>query len=311
MQGKIAIHDADNTLFPNLALMKISAYYKSKGNKVDWFSPLEAKKYLAVFSSSVFTFKKGKFSNYLPEHTVYGGTGYNKFCRLPEEAEKFKPDYEIYGIDYSLGFITRGCPNKCFWCIVPEKEGGVKPNAEAKEIIVHDKAVLLDNNILASQFGIEQLEEISKMEVKIDLCQGIDSRYMDKEIAHLFSKIKWLKPVRLACDNQAQKKPLEKAVHNLREADVTPKRYSCYVLLKNSIDDAYDRVMFAHSLGVNPFVMPYRDFNSKNEVPYEHRKFARWVNHKAVFKSTDWENYRLNYPRKRQRGNNAGFFHNI
>lgn len=122
---KIGLIDVDgHGGFPNLALMKISAYHKSMGDDVQWASPIF--KYDKIYKSKVFTFTADDTYIYNCE-TVCGGTGYDIVKKLSEEMEYIAPDYSIYpSIDNktAYGFLTRGCPNKCKWCIVPKKEGG-------------------------------------------------------------------------------------------------------------------------------------------------------------------------------------------
>lgn len=125
----IGIHDAElehikNKTFPNFALMKISAYHKSLGDNVEWWIPLNT--YDRVYSSKVFDYTPE--NPYLPEDTIKGGTGYGMYNELPAEIENMFPDYSIYPkCDYAIGFLTRGCPNKCEWCYVPRKEGNIRP----------------------------------------------------------------------------------------------------------------------------------------------------------------------------------------
>ena len=115
---RIAIHDADmehfgkSDKFPNYALMKISAYHKARGDTVEWFTACERDLYDKVYSSKVFDFTPE--NDYLPADTVKGGTGYGIYEDLPEEIDSMFPDYSIYPeCDYAIGFLTRGCPNKC------------------------------------------------------------------------------------------------------------------------------------------------------------------------------------------------------
>lgn len=115
---KVGLHDGDKTNFPNLALMKLSAWHKQKGDTVEWFIPLM--QYDVVYSSKVFTFTP--VDPYLPDNTIKGGTGYGIYKDLPEEIDRMKPDYSIYpSIDYAIGYLTRGCIRKCPWCVVPKK----------------------------------------------------------------------------------------------------------------------------------------------------------------------------------------------
>ena len=289
----IGLYSADKNSYPNLALMKLSAYHKAKGDVVSWYVPLE--KYDKIYSSKVFTYSHE--NDYLPKGTKKGGTGYQAFKTLPNEIEHIKPDYTLYGIDYSLGFLTRGCPNNCQWCIVPKKEGNIRSNADIKEFLQHDKAVLMDNNVLACNHGIKQLEKISNLGIKVDFNQGLDARLIDDSIAKLLSKVKWLHPVRLACDTSSQMPIIQKAVTLLRWHNVTPSKYFIYVLVK-SIDDAIERIKFLKGLSLDPFAQPYREYQNNTEPTKEQKNFARWVNHKAVFKSVKWDDYRKTIPNK-------------
>lgn len=286
----IALHVVDNTGFPNLALMKLSMYHKQAGDSVEWFWPLYADIYDKVYSSSVFSFNEAP-NTYLPLNTIKGGTGYGQFNKLPQVIDNIEPDYSLYNIDYSVGFLTRGCPNKCTWCVVPDKEGGVHAYRTVSQVCKHDKVCFMDNNVLASDFGIEQLQELGKMNVKVDFNQGLDARLLDDRIAEYLSKIKWWKPLRLACDSQNMKPYIERAVALLRRHNVTPSTYFCYVLVTEDIEEAIDRVGFCRALKIDPFAQPYRDFNKKTPITREQKHFARWVNHKAVFKTVTWEEY--------------------
>ena len=280
----IAIHDADGGKFPNLALRKLRAWHKIRGDHIELFNPLF--KYDRIYSSKVFTFTE--VDPYLHESAVKGGIGYELDENLPEEVEHTCPDYS--GLDYSFGFLTRGCNRNCAWCVVPKKEGPIRAHAEIEEFARHRNVLLMDNNILAHSHGIKQLEKIAHMPIRIDLNQGVDAWLIDNGIARLFGKIRWWKPVRLALDHSSQKRAIAKAVDLLRHNNVTPSRYSCYVLI-NNISDALDRVEFLRSLNVDPFVQPFID-RKGTPPPKEHKHFARWVNHKAIFRSCRWDEYR-------------------
>ena len=162
---KIAIHDADagqsraKNKFPNLALMKISAWHKQKGDTVEWWEPLES--YDRVYSSKVFDFTPE--DPYLPPDTIKGGTGYGDLKKeLPPEIDEMKPDYSIYPeCDYAVGFLTRGCPNKCPWCYVPKKEGQIRPYRTWKEVVREDtnKLVLMSKSPFAFRDGLSIAQE--------------------------------------------------------------------------------------------------------------------------------------------------------
>lgn len=289
----VALHDSDITGFPNLALMKLSAWHKAHDIPIVRWKPDTL--YRGVYSGKVFTFTP---ETKLPEIAVRGGTGYQNDLVLKEEIEHLCPDYSLYRSTFSQGFLTRGCPNKCSWCIVPSKEGPIRAHADIEEFLRHPNVVLMDNNVLAHDHGITQIEKMGRMQVKVDFNQGLDARRIDRQIAKRLSKLKWFHPLRLACDTKSQMGHIQKAVTLLRYYNCTPQRYSVYVLVKD-IDDALERVMFLNGMGLDPFAQPYRDFHTDAPPTKEQKAFARWVNHKAVFRSAPWEEYMYNPDKSR------------
>jgi len=121
----IGIHDAEkehfkHKTFPNLAIMKISAYHKKRGDTVEWWAPLRNDEYDIVYSSKIFDFTPE--NPWLPPNAIKGGTGYDVKSELPRYIDNQYPDYSIYPeCDYAIGFLTRGCIRSCPWCVVPEK----------------------------------------------------------------------------------------------------------------------------------------------------------------------------------------------
>lgn len=304
---RIALHDSDkeesfhdipeserkvfhkSNIFPNLALMKLSAWHKSKGDSIEWYRPLEADSYDKVYSSKVFTFTKQ--DPYLTADAEKGGTGYGLFNNLEDHIEHIMPDYSLYDIDYSMGFLTRGCMRSCSWCVVPKKEGKIRKNADVEEFLQHKKVVFLDNNVLACDHGIEQLDKIAKLGLQVDFNQGLDARLITGSIPKRLGKIKWLNAVRLACDDISQIESIRKAVEALRWHNVTPRRYFCYVLVKD-VGDAIERIKFLKGLDLDPFAQPYIAPDGTPPTRIQ-KKFARWVNMKATYKSTTWDDYCL------------------
>ena len=289
---KIALNDSDKTNFPNLALMKLSAYHKAKGDDVEWYMPIMSQFYDKVYSSKVFTFTPE--DSLLGNKVIKGGTGYNLFNNLPDEIEHTCPDYSLYlEFKSALGFLTRGCPNKCKWCIVPQKEGNIKPNADIEEFLDKRKtAVLMDNNVLASEHGLKQIEKIIDLKIKVDFNQGLDARIIaeNKQIAKLLSKTKWIRFIRMACDHKGQMPYIEKALQNLNEFGVKNYRVFVYMLVTD-LEDALERALFLRKFNTTPFAQPYRDFKNNVSPSIEQRRFARWVNHKAIFNTVDWDDY--------------------
>lgn len=285
---KIALHDHENNSYPNVALMKLSAWHKKQGDIVTWFEPLLSDNYDKIYSSKIFTWTKK--DEYLPGRAILGGTGFDLKTKLPDDIEKIMPDYDLYGCDKSYGFLTRGCVRSCSWCFVPEKEGNIKAHQDIADFSKHKEVVLMDNNVLAHDHGISQIEKIIKLGLKVDFNQGLDARLIDNSTAKLLAKVKWSPSIRLACDSVNMIEPVRKAVELLRWYNTTPVRYFCYVLVKD-IGDAIERVKFLKGIHVDPFCQPYRDKGGSPPTETQ-RKFSRWVNHKAIFNSTMWNDYK-------------------
>jgi EAL domain-containing protein (putative c-di-GMP-specific phosphodiesterase class I) len=151
---KIGLIDVDGHNFPNLALMKISAYHKAKGDDVEWVFPLDS--YDIVYQSKVFDDTYSKDIDYYPmaDKIIKGGTGYGLNNVLPDEIEHIYPDYSLYPEltkETAYGFLTRGCPRACDFCIVADKEGRRSYKvADLSEFWNGQKYIkLLDPNLLS------------------------------------------------------------------------------------------------------------------------------------------------------------------
>jgi len=287
---KICLIDVDGHNFPNLAMMKLSAYHKSIGDSVEFNSIGTFDK---IYMSKVFTFTEYYSGMAFAPEIIKGGSGYNYDIKLNNDIEHICPDYSLYNVKEAYGFLTRGCIRKCSWCIVPSKEGELKEHSDIDEFLDNRKeAILLDNNPLAIDHGLKQIEKIIDKKIKIDFNQGLDARIIaeNKDIAKLLSRCKWLKPLRMACDTLSQMPYIERATKLLREYGCTPANYFIYVLVKD-IDDALERVEFLRGLKLDPFAQPFRNFKN-NEVNQDAKRFSRWVNHKAIFKTVKYENYK-------------------
>lgn len=285
----VGLIDIDGKM-PNLALMKLSAHYRLQGCKTELTTPVFAPTYDKVYLSKVFTWSDMPC---LSDNIEAGGTGYDLRKTLPDNIERLCPDYALYKIDYSMGFLTRGCIRKCAFCFVPEKEGNIRPAADIEDFLRHKKAVLLDNNVLAHEHGLRQIEKIIRLGIRVDFNQGLDARLIDGSIAKLLARVKWLKPIRLACDTKHMMEPVKKAVELLRKYGAKPKNYFCYLLVADDddIDHAYNRAIFLKKLGVDPFAQPYRSASGA-EPSFKMKNFARWVNHKAIFNTVRWQDYK-------------------
>lgn len=290
---KIGLIDVDgHSGFPNLALMKISAWHKAQGDHVEWWIGLS--RYHRVYMSKVFTFTPDIDFVIQADEIVRGGTGYRSYDDLSPEMEKTKPDYTLYPqCDYAIGFLTRGCIRSCSWCIVPKKEGSIRPAATWQEIKRPDskKIVFLDNNVLAHEHGLRQIEELGHERIWVDFNQGLDARLIDHEIAGLLSKLHWIRFIRFSCDTSEMIPIINNAVSYLRMKGVSKSRFWAYMLVKDDLEEAESRALALEDMGVIPFAQPYRDYDG-GEPTENQKNFARWVNNRAVFKSCSFKEYR-------------------
>ena len=288
---KIGLIDVDgHNGFPNLALMRLSGYHKAKGDSVDWWSGFEH--YDRVYMSKVFTFTQDFDTVIDADEVIQGGTGYKNYGSLPPEVETTYPDYSIYpNFKPAIGFLTRGCIRSCPWCIVPMKEGCIRPAATWKEIKRPDsnQIVFMDNNVLACDHGLQQIEELGNEKIWVDFNQGLDARLITYDIAKLLSRLHWIRFVRMSCDTAGMLPAVFDACNNMVNAGISKSRLWSYVLVKD-VKEAHKIVMTLDMWGVRPFAQPYRDYDG-GEPTEEQKHFARWVNCKQVFKSCTWDEY--------------------
>lgn len=294
---KIGLIDVDGHNFPNLALMKISAWHKARGDSVEWYNPIvhgTGNMLDKIYMSKVFTFTEDYQYPLFAREIEKGGTGYKLYSKnLPDEVENVFPDYSIYPeCDYAIGFLTRGCIRNCPWCIVPKKEGPIRPAATWQQIKRPDsrKIVFMDNNVLACPHGIEQIKELGNQKIWIDFNQALDARLISPEIAELLSKCHWIRFIRMACDTSKMLPVIERTIGYLIAAGVSKSRFWAYALVQD-VDEAHDRIVQLRKMGVEPFAQPYRDFDG-GEPTEEQKALARWCNRKELFKSCSWEEYR-------------------
>lgn len=278
---KIGLIDIDSKI-ANLALMRISTYHKLQGDCVEIAFAMNARYYDLVYVSKVF---KYSMLPILPKGTVVGGTGFDVKIKLPKEIELCAPDYSIYTrCDYSLQKFTNGCPNRCGFCVVPEKEGQLE---DLRPMTLNPRGqwiYLLDNNLFASnnwESALDYLKE-SGQPVKFE---GVDISILTAKQAERLNTIKLKKQIHIAWDD-----PNEDCIYNKIKSviEIIPAyKLMCYVLIGYSStkeEDLY-RVEKLREIKVDPFVMCY----DKNDT-YQ-KRFARWVNRKQIFKSVKWVDY--------------------
>lgn len=292
----VGLHDSDKTGFPNLALMKLSAWHKAQGDAVEWWIPMM--RYDRVYSSKVFTFTPEEAM--LPPDTIKGGTGYGRYDVLPDAVDTMYPDYTIYpDCKHAIGFLTRGCIRACPWCVVPRKEGGIRPYRTWREIKRPDSRdiVFMDNNVLACEHGINQIRDMIGQDVRVDFNQGLDARLITPYVAELLSRLRWIRFIRMSCDTDAMLNVVLRAIHLLGKNGVKPYRVFVYLLVQD-IPSAEMRAMALRKAGAEVFAQPYRDFEKNTEPTKEQKAFARWVNMKAIFKQcerfSDYDTHKRN-----------------
>ena len=288
MPTRVGLYNIDSTM-PNIALMKISTFFKGLGHTVRWYLPIEYDLHDAIYVSSIFTWSNMEYC--IGRKFQIGGTGHNIVKKLPDIIDDCALDYSLYP-DYkqAVGFLTRGCIRSCPECFVPIKEGPLQAYRDIESVAVGRKEVVLfDNNVLASPHGIKQIEKIIDMGLKIDFNQGMDARLIDDDIADLLARVKWIRFIRMACDSVAMVDPVIEAVEKIRKYSGKKGQYFVYVLVKD-IESAHKRCVALKSHGIDPFAQPYR--NIRGDEPSQiQKRFARWVNHKEIFKSVKWEDY--------------------
>lgn len=294
---RVGLWDVDGHLYPNLALMKLSARHKALGDAVEFVN--FGNRYDVVYKSKVFTFTPDDERKIETGLLVRGGTGYDFSSRLPEDVEHLCPDYGLYMFrkwadgDTALGYTTRGCINRCPWCVVPLKEGALAPHADIDEFMGGKRSlVLLDNNILAHPWGLEQIVKIADRRIPVDFNQGLDFRQFTPEVVALLKRVKYRRFLRISCDTASALDGAVGAIERLSSAGVRPYRVFVYCLVQGDLTEAERRVAALARTGATVFAMPYRDYSSGGGIDPAHRNFARWVNHKAIFNSCSWDEYR-------------------
>lgn len=304
---KVGLIDVDGHNFPNLALMKISAYHKSRGDQVEFAFSMY--RYDKVYVSKVFGDEYSKMPPlYIQaDEIVYGGTGfaitvengkevYHK-CNdkpLPPEIEHIYPDYTLYPNltkDTAYGFLTRGCPNNCGFCIVSQKEC-------ARSVKVADLAEfwrgqrhikLLDPNLLACKDRADLLRQLIDSRARVDFTQGLDARFVTEEAAGLLKQIK-IDKVHFAFDYMKNEKAIVKGLQTYKRVCGTRENNAIVYMLTNydtTIEEDLYRLQMIKQCGFLPDVRIYR----KPAAPQILRDLQRWCNNRILYRSCDFMDY--------------------
>ncbi len=289
----IGLIDVDSHNFPNLCLMKLAAYHKANGDAVEWYD--HTKHYDIVYQSKVFDETYSKDIDYIPnaDTVIKGGTGYGLNNTLPDAAEHIMPDYSLYGItDTAYGFLTRGCPRHCAFCIVGDKEGlRSRKVADLSEFWNgQPKIELLDPNLLACKDRHELLDQLIESRAIVNINQGFDIRFTDEAIAEKLGRMR-VKRIHFAWDNPQQDltEYFRRFAAAYRRKSASTKCVYILVNFNSTMEENLWRINTVRELGYDPYVMVY----DKPNAPKEIRQLQRWVNNKFIFrKCRTFEEYK-------------------
>ena len=308
---EIGLYDADDKKFPSLPLMKISAYHKSKGDNVEFAVPL--KEYDRVYVSRAFGDEYTKYQDFVfnAKEVFYGGTGFaigvkdgvevyekSRDQDLPQEIEHIYPDYSLYPEltkDIAYGFLTRGCPNNCGFCIVSKKEGRTSYKvADLSEFWNGQKEInLLDANILACRDCESLLQQLIDSKAYVNFSSGLDARFITEKKAQLINQIR-IKRVHFAFDLMRNEKAIIKGLRVFKEITGINENKAIVYILTNydtTIEEDLYRVEMVKSIGFLPDVRIYR----KPTAPQAVKDLQRWCNNRILFRSCEFMDY---VPRK-------------
>ena len=283
----VGLIDVDSHRWPNLCLMKLAAYHKAKGDSVEWWR--KDGNYDLVYKSRVFTdlYSKDTITVTNADAVIKGGTGYGPGPSLPDTVEHARPDYSIYPQfpDTAYGFLTRGCPRSCGFCIVSAKEGRKSvQTADLSEFWDGQREIkLLDANLLACPDHEKLLRQLAESRSYVDFTQGLDCRLLTEDSIAFINNIR-LKEIHFAWDTMEESKAV---LEKLRLYAALAKRKphgrfaTVYVLTNHGTTHEEDlfRVETLRSMNYDPYVMV---FDRPNAPPVT-RQLQRWVNNKRIF----------------------------
>ena len=307
---RIGLIDVDGHNFPNLPLMKLSAYYKKQGYEVEWYDPMFGGMYDAVYMSKVFSFTPDYEYPINARNVIKGGSGYcirlvdgkevydkNKDVGLPYDIEHIFPDYSLYGItDTAYGFLTRGCPRNCNFCHTTQKDGACSVKvADLSEFWNGQKnIILLDQNILACIDSEELLKQLADSKAKVEFNGGLDVRMLTESNMKILKQIK-MNQIHFAWNRYEDKNivlPKLKMFYETFGQKYCRSKVQCYVLtnFNTTHEQDIERVTELRKLSMSPYIMRY----DKENIPRGStvNKLARYCNNRMFFwKYQTFEDY--------------------
>lgn len=294
---KVGLIDVDSHNFPNLALMKISAYHKAQGDEVEWWWGWG--QYDRVYMSKVFddTYSQDHPEPVNTKEIIKGGTGYGLDNKLPDEIEHMYPDYSLYPDltkDTAYGFLSRGCPRGCPFCIVKDKEGRKSYKvADLSEWWSGQKNIVLcDPNLLACREHIYLLHQLADSKAWVDVNQGFDARLLTEENIEAIKRIK-LKEIHFAWDLMEESDAVLAGLERWKKYGKKVAHGSwgmVYVLVNydtTMVENLY-RITELDRMGFDPYVMVY----DKPNAPQKIKDLQRWCNNKRIFKTVHFCQYK-------------------
>lgn len=307
---KIGLIDVDGHNYPNLPLMKISAYHKSIGDSVEWYQPLFSGHCDKVYMSKVFSFTPD-YQYFIDADVIErGGTGYaielingkevyhkDKDKPLPDEIEHIYPDYSLYPEltkDTAYGFLTRGCPRGCGFCHVASKEGKCSYKvADLSEFWRGQKNIILcDPNILACPEHPDLLQQLVDSKARVNFNQGLDVRLITDRNINILKQIR-LDSIHFAFDRWQDKDIVEPKLRQFAyQTGYDRHKGSVMVYILTNYDTTIEqdiyRIQLCRELNFSPYPMIY----DKEHADPIYKKLQRWCNNWIFWKTPTFEEYR-------------------